>query len=49
MNTKPVKIGDIVKGYYFGPARIIRIHPFGTIDVEVIASGRCYRISGLPL
>ena len=29
------------------PARIIKVHPFGTIDVVQIATGRAYRITGL--
>lgn len=32
-----------------GNVMIIAIHPLGTIDVENIRTGRCYRISGLPM
>lgn len=30
-----------------GLCRIIAVRPFGTIDVENIRTGRCYRVSGL--
>jgi hypothetical protein len=29
-------------------AKIIQVHPFGTIDVE-LASGKCFRVSGLQI
>ncbi len=27
--------------------RVLRIHAFGTIDVERLSDGRCFRITGL--
>lgn len=27
--------------------RILRVRGMGTVDVEVIRSGRCYRVTGL--
>lgn len=42
------QVGQLVTGYYFGPARIIAVREFGTIDVQA-ADGRCFRVSGLPL
>jgi len=34
---------------YGKPERVevLRLHPFGTIDVERLADGRCFRVSGL--
>ena len=45
MNKKP-NLGDIitVRGIR---GRIVKIHPFGTVDV-VTDSGAHYRITGLP-
>lgn len=42
------KIGDIVI-IYGQRCRVYRLHPLGTVDVESLDSGRCYRLSGLPL
>jgi len=30
------------------PVKVIKIHPFGTIDVE-LSNGKCFRITGLSL
>lgn len=43
-----VKIGDIVT-VYGAPCRVVRILPFGTIDVERVDGSRAWRISGLAL
>ena len=29
-------------------AKILKVHPFGTIDVE-LSSGKCFRLSGLQM
>jgi hypothetical protein len=29
--------------------RLLQIHPLGTVDVERLSDGSCYRVSGLPL
>jgi hypothetical protein len=29
--------------------RILRRHACGTVDVERLSDGRCFRVSGLPL
>ncbi len=44
-----MKIGTVFTHPTLGNVKIIAIHPLGTIDVRNIWSGRCYRISGLPL
>ena len=44
-------VNQIINLPIFGkvqPVRIIAVHPFGTIDIET-ASGKCFRITGLPL
>jgi hypothetical protein len=43
--SKP-QIGMIVKVYGF-ECRIVKIHPFGTIDVVRLDGSRAYRLSGL--
>lgn len=40
------KIGDIVI-VYGQPCRIFKVHDFGTVDVENIVTGNCYRVTGL--
>jgi len=32
-----------------GECRIVRVHPMGTIDVECLANGRWYRVTGLAI
>jgi hypothetical protein len=27
--------------------RLLAVHPFGTLDVERISDGKCFRVSGL--
>jgi hypothetical protein len=29
-------------------AKVLKVHPFGTVDVE-LSSGRCFRVSGLNI
>lgn len=29
--------------------RILKIHPFGTVDVPRLSDGACFRVSGLSL
>ena len=44
------KVGDTFKTSMRGGTRKVRVlavHSFGTMDVEVIRSGKCFRISGL--
>lgn len=38
-------VGDTIRTDR-GPARVLQVHPFGTVDVE-FPSGQCYRITGL--
>ena len=40
------QIGQIVKVYGVD-CRIVKIHPFGTIDVVRLDGSRAYRLSGL--
>lgn len=47
MNSKTIKVGDVVQSERLGACRVVRVRPFGTIDVECLANGQCYRISGL--
>ena len=45
-----VSVGDIIEADIYGHpsrCRVLAVHAAGTIDVEVLKSGRCYRISGL--
>lgn len=47
---RSVAVGDIIEADIYGnPARcrVLAVHALGTIDVEVLKPGRCYRISGL--
>lgn len=46
-----MKVGQRVNvtGWSIGTARIIAIHAAGTVDVQSETTGRCYRLSGLPL
>lgn len=44
-------IGKTIKTFIFGrmvEGKILAVHPFGTVDIE-IANGNCYRVSGLSL
>ena len=44
-------IGKTIKTSIFGrmvEGKILAVHPFGTVDIE-IANGNCYRVSGLSL
>ena len=43
--NKP-QVGMIVE-VYGHKCRIYKMHPFGTMDVENVANGKCYRLSGL--
>lgn len=45
-----MKQNQILTMPIFGRAervRVLRVYPAGTIDVEVIATGNCYRLTGL--
>jgi len=46
-----VKVGQIVLMRLHGSARvrcrILAIHEFGTIDVERLSDGKCFRLTGL--
>lgn len=45
-----IKAGALVTVSIYGRdvlARVLVVHPANTIDVEVLDSGRCYRVSGL--
>ena len=44
-----MKINDIIQVTIYGRAymaKVLKVHPFGTVDVET-ESGACYRVSGL--
>lgn len=44
-------IGKRIKTSIFGrivEGKILAVHPFGTVDIE-IDNGNCYRVSGLSL
>lgn len=45
MNTNRPVVGELmtVRGHI---GTIIKVYPFGTVDVE-LADGRCYRVTGL--
>lgn len=46
MNTPPIVLLSV-----YGretPCRLLAQHPFGTVDVERIADGQCFRASGFP-
>jgi hypothetical protein len=30
-------------------AVIVKVHPFGTVDVQIVASGEFFRVTGLPV
>ncbi len=45
-----VSIDEIVTVSVYGKierARVLKVHPANTVDVEVLSTGKCYRISGL--
>ncbi len=45
-----IKIGETFKTDIYGhnvDVRLLAVHDFGTIDVERISDGRCFRLSGL--
>jgi len=46
MNTTRPTVGQLTTCHGL-PARIIKVHPFGTIDVVQIRTGRSFRITGL--
>jgi hypothetical protein len=44
-----MKINEIINVTIYGKqyaAKVLKIHPFGTVDVE-LPSGKCFRVSGL--
>lgn len=46
LNTARPKVGQIIKDVNGQKAVIVKVHPFGTIDVRT-ESGRFFRITGL--
>jgi hypothetical protein len=40
------EVGDIVE-VYGADCKIIRVYDHGTIDVERLSDGRCWRVTGL--
>jgi hypothetical protein len=44
-----LKVGMILTHEWLGMIKVIAVHALGTIDVERMETGRCYRISGLSL
>jgi len=42
------RIGDKFSYSYLGPVAVVKVHPFGTVDV-FDARGRHFRITGLPI
>ena len=50
MNESRPNIGDVLTLGLFGtPARfrVLRVYRAGTMDVEHLASGNCFRVTGL--
>jgi hypothetical protein len=45
MNAKP-QVGQIVK-VYGQDCRIVKVRPFGTIDVVTLDDSKAFRLSGL--
>jgi hypothetical protein len=46
-----MKINDIIQVTIYGrayTAKVLKVYPFGTVDVE-LPSGDCFRVSGLGL
>lgn len=43
------RVGQRVTLNRIGDAVIRRVHDFGTVDVESTATGRWYRVTGLPI
>lgn len=43
-----IKQGDFINSERLGRCKVLRVLPLGTLEV-MARSGRCYRISGLPL
>ena len=46
------QVGDVIRTYLYGKlmrCRVLAVHPLGTIDVERLSDGRCFRVSGLRL
>lgn len=48
MTKLTYKVGQKIATRY-GDAIIRRVYPLGTVDVENVATGRWYRVTGLPL
>lgn len=47
-----MKAGDIITMAIYGHAtkvRILKVREFGTLDVERLSDGKCFRVSGLAL
>jgi hypothetical protein len=45
-----MKPGDIIKVDIYGhmeSARILKVHGMGTVDVERLSDGKCFRVTGL--
>jgi len=46
-----IKPGNVIRTRIYSTehvCRVLAVYDFGTVDVEVIATGNCYRITGLP-
>lgn len=43
-----MKAGDLVHVERLGTCKVLKVRPLGTVDV-LARSGKCYRLSGLPL
>jgi preprotein translocase subunit YajC len=48
MTTNAPKVGDKFTTRAGMLATIIKVHPFGTIDIQIDATGDCFRVTGLP-
>ena len=44
--SKLPQVGQVVQ-VYGKPCRIVKIHPFGTIDVVTLDGSKAFRLSGL--
>ena len=53
MNKPHPLIGHVTNVFLYNdapePCRVIAVHVFGTIDVERLSDGQCFRVSGLSL
>lgn len=52
MKSEPVSVDDVVHVVLYGrvtKVRVLAVRPHGTLDVERLSDGQCFRVSGLEL